>query len=79
MGLTYITGKPKKVVNSNLSHAIQRSVKRKVYPDRKIASDSLKDLGNKLEKTGFPSGTTPDSAHIDCVLVPAGNNGMVVY
>ena len=78
-GLTCITSKPKKVVNSNLPHAIQRGVERKVYPDRKIASDSLKDLGNKIEKTGFPSGTIPDSAHIDRVLVPAGNNGMVVY
>lgn len=71
--------KPKKVFNSDLPHAIDRAVERGVYPDRKTASDALKALGKDIESNGFPSGTIPDTAHLDRVLVPTGNNGMVVY
>ncbi|WP_233961682.1 RHS repeat-associated core domain-containing protein, partial [Pectobacterium versatile] len=71
--------KPKKVSNSNLPHAIDRAVERGIYPDRKTASDALKDLGKEIEKNGFPAGTIRDTAHTDRVLVPTRNNGMVVY
>ncbi|MEQ6970953.1 hypothetical protein ABRP65_11625 [Pectobacterium polaris] len=71
--------KPKKVSNSNLLHAIDRAVERGIYPDRKTASDALKDLGKEIEKNGFPAGTIRDTTHADRVLVPVGNNGMVVY
>jgi len=54
-------------------------VERGVYPDTKTASDSLKELGKQIEKNGWPKGTIPDTANADRVLVPAGNNGMVVY
>ncbi|TBL84035.1 RHS repeat-associated core domain-containing protein, partial [Hafnia alvei] len=70
---------PTKVSNSNLPHAIERSVERGVYPDAKTASDALKNLGKQIEQNGWPAGTIPDKANIDRVLVPAGNNGMVVY
>ncbi|MBT0337219.1 RHS repeat-associated core domain-containing protein [Morganella morganii] len=78
-GLMCGVAKPKKVSNSNLPHAIDRAVERSVYPDKKTASESLKALGKDIEANGFPSGTIRDTAHIDRVLVPAGNNGMVVY
>ncbi|MBA5806704.1 RHS repeat protein [Morganella morganii] len=78
-GLMCGIAKPKKVSNSNLPHAIDRAVERSVYPDKKTASESLKALGKDIEANGFPSGTILDTAHIDRVLVPAGNNGMVVY
>jgi RHS repeat-associated protein len=70
---------PKKVSNSNLPHAIERSVERGVYPDARTASDALKELGKQIEKNGWPAGTIRDTANADRVLVPAGNNGMVVY
>lgn len=71
--------KPNKVANSNMPHAVERSVERGVFPDAKTARDALQQLGNSIKTNGFPAGTIRDTAHIDRVLVPAGNNGMVVY
>jgi RHS repeat-associated protein len=70
---------PKKVSNSNLPHTIERAVERGIYPDAKTASDALKGLGKQIEKNGWPAGTIRDTANADRVLVPTGNNGMVVY
>ncbi|MEM5343162.1 RHS repeat-associated core domain-containing protein [Paraburkholderia azotifigens] len=74
-----LLSKPKKVVNSNMPHAVERAVERGVYPDKNTASEALKALSNRIEKDGYPVGTILDTAHADRVLVPAGNNGMVVY
>ena len=70
---------PKKVVNSNMPHALEIAVERGVYPDRKTASEALKRLSKQIEKEGFPSGSVRDSAHADRVQVPTENNGMAVY
>jgi hypothetical protein len=69
----------KKGVNSNLGHVRDQAVERGVYPDAKTASDALKALTKSLKKNGFPDGTIKDTAHLDRVLVPTGNNGMAVY
>lgn len=70
---------PKKVANSNMEHAVERAVERGVYPDAKTAREALQNLGAQIKNSGWPAGTIKDTAHIDRVLVPAGNNGMVVY
>jgi len=69
----------KKANNSNLPHAIERAVERNVFDNAKHASDALKGLSKNISKDGFPSNAILDTAHPDRVLVPAGNNGMVVY
>ncbi|SAK53198.1 RHS protein [Caballeronia temeraria] len=74
-----LLSKPKKVVNSNMPHAVERAVERGVYPDKNTASDALKALSKQIEKDGYPVGTIADTAHADRVLVPTGNNGMAVY
>lgn len=69
----------KKAINSNLPHAVERAVERKVFDNSRQASDALKELSEKITKEGFPSNAILDTAHVDRVLVPVGNNGMVVY
>ncbi len=69
----------KKIVNSNMPHAVERSVERGVFSDAKAASQGLKDLSSRIGKEGFPKGSIIDTANANRVLVPTGNNGMVVY
>ncbi|SCM78486.1 putative Filamentous hemagglutinin family outer membrane protein [uncultured Sporomusa sp.] len=69
----------KKAINSNLPHAVERAVERKVFDNSSQASDALKKLSEKITKEGFPSNAILDTAHVDRVLVPVGNNGMAVY
>lgn len=69
----------KKAVNSNLPHAVEQGVDRKVFEDARSAADGLRDLSKGITKNGFPEGSIPDPAHADRVLVPVGNNGYAVY
>lgn len=69
----------KKVVNTNLPHAIKRAVERAVFTDVEVASRELKNLSSQISKNGFPKGSIIDPAHADRVLVPVGNKGMISY
>ena len=68
-----------KAVNSNMPHAIDRSIERGVFKNKQQASDALKALSNDITQNGFPSNTILDPSKSDRVLVPVGNNGMAVY
>lgn len=62
-----------------MPYAVERSVLRGVFPNTKPARDALQQLGKSIKTNGFPAGTIRDTAYIDRVLVPVGNNGMVIY
>lgn len=62
-----------------MPHATERAVERGVFPDAKSASEGLKNLSKDIKKNGFPQGSILDTANVDRVLVPVGNNGYAVY
>ncbi|MFO0553355.1 MAG: RHS repeat-associated core domain-containing protein [Polyangiaceae bacterium] len=70
----------RKAVNSNLPHAIGRAVERGIFATEQEAATGLRELSTSITTTGqFPAGAIRDTAHLDRVLVPVGNNGMAVY
>jgi type I site-specific restriction endonuclease len=70
--------KVKKAVNSNIRHASDQAVIRKIFLNKKTADLKLKELTKKISKNGFPKGTIKDTRP-NRVLVPIGNNGYAVY
>jgi hypothetical protein len=68
-----------KAINSNLPHAVERAVERRIFDNSEQAAEALRNLSEKITKEGFPSNAILDTAHSDRVLVPIGNNGMAVY
>lgn len=68
-----------KAVNSNLTHAAEQAAGRGVAPSVASAANGLRELSRQITASGFPAGTTRDTAHADRVLVPFGNAGYAVY
>ncbi len=60
-------------------HAVARGVERSVFDSSESAEEALKNLVASLKGNGFPSGTIPDTARPDSVLVPIGNGGLAVF
>jgi RHS repeat-associated protein len=69
----------KKAVNSGLHHAVERGVERGVFANASEGASALRNLSEKISKSGLPKGTLVDTAHADRVLVPVGENGLAVY
>jgi RHS repeat-associated protein len=72
-----------KAVNSNMPHAVERGVEHGVFKSSKEARVGINALKKDINSSGWPKGTTYDRAgnqnRPNSVLVPAGNNGLVVY
>ncbi len=83
-GAPALTGNPlpevNKAVNSNLPHAAKRAAERGIFPDEKTAAEGLRNLSDEItQQKAWPTGTIPDTAHADRVLVPVGKGGYAVY
>ncbi len=74
-----IINKVIKAVNSNLPHAIERAVERSIFPNKDAAAEALRNLTKQIDKNGFPADAIRDTAYVDRVLVPVGNEGLAVY
>ena len=68
-----------KAVNSKLPHAIERAVERNIFPNNDAAAEALRNLTKQIDQNGFPADAIQDTAHLDRVLVPIGNEGLAVY
>jgi len=68
-----------KAVNSNMGHALERSIERGVFKNMDEAKTSLEKLSKEIGKNKFPKGTIVDPSHSDRILVPIGKNGMASY
>src|SRR5262249_3374647 len=75
-----VGGSFSKVVNSDMTHAIDQAVLRNVYPTRADARNALQALGKQINKGGFPKGTLADPQRLDSLLVPLPNGqGYAIY
>lgn len=69
-----------KVKNSNMSHAAERAVERAGFPDKRSASNAIKNFGERISKNGIPSNAVQDTSHEDGIIVPGlGEGGAVIY
>jgi hypothetical protein len=69
-----------KVKNSNMSHAADRAVERAGFPDKRSASNAIKNVGERISKNGVPSDAVQDTRHEDGIIVPGlGEGGAIIY
>jgi len=61
------------------AHTVQQGVGRGVWSSENAAHAELKALQQSIRQNGWPRGTIADTAKSGQVLVPAGNNGYVVF
>ena len=69
-----------KAVNSEIMYAAKRAAERGIFASEREAAEALRALSKKITSEGkLPAGSILDTAHVDRVLVPVGDNGYAVY